>query len=144
MLPRDFDNTNVGYSSKHEPQDPFLTTSLLMAQLTHVYYYGTNLRLVGLARTSLRLRRFKKRLAHNATSLVLSLFFVVASTVFMPISLELVNSPPLVRPQVSKTVILTPTSLGLSQTILSIVYVYLIILSIMRSKSLALRYCVWF
>jgi hypothetical protein len=96
-----------------------------------------------LAKTFLRFRRFVEFLTHSETSLVVFSCFVAASAVFMAISVKLASSPPTTACQAS----LTSDSnffANVSQTILSILSVYLIILLILRSRSLGLRYRFWF
>jgi hypothetical protein len=95
------------------------------------------------AKALLGWRRFAEFLVHAETSLVLFSCFVAASAVFMAISITHGSSP------VSKV---CQTSLGsdpnffanISQAILSILSIYLLILPIVRSRSLGLRYCFWF
>lgn len=95
------------------------------------------------AKTLRGLRRFIVFLTHAETSLVVFSCFVAVSAIFMAISITLGSSP------VSKVY---QGSLGsdpnffanTSQAILSILSVYLIILPIVRSRSLGLRYRFWF
>jgi hypothetical protein len=96
-----------------------------------------------LAKTFQRFRRFVGFLTHTETSLVVFSCFVAASAVFMAISVKLASSPPTTACQASLT---SDSSFfaNVSQTILSILSVYLIILPILRSRSLGLRYRFWF
>jgi hypothetical protein len=96
-----------------------------------------------LAKRFLRFRRFMEFLTHEETSLVVFSCFVAASAVSMATSVKLASSPPSTGCQVS----LASDSnffANVSQTILSILSVYLIILPIVRSRSLGLRYRFWF
>jgi len=96
-----------------------------------------------LAKTFQRFRRFVGFLTHTETSLVVFSCFVAASAVFMAISVKLASSPPTTACQAGLT---SDSSFfaNVSQTILSILSVYLIILPILRSRSLGLRYRFWF
>jgi hypothetical protein len=99
--------------------------------------------LLDLAKRFLRFRIFLEFLTHDETSLVVFLVFVVASAVFTTISVKLASSSPSTACQAS----LASDSnffANASQTILSILSVYLIILPIIRSRSLGLRYRFWF
>ena len=95
------------------------------------------------AKTLLGWRRLVEFLVHAETSLVLFSSFVAASAVFMAVSITRGSS------SVSKV---CQTSLGsgpnyfanISQAILSILSIYSLILPIVRSRSLGLRYRFWF
>src|SRR5277367_4234180 len=81
------------------------------------------------AKTLLRFRRFMEFLAHEETSFMVFSCFVAVSAVFMATSVKLVSSPPSTACQVS---LISDSDFfaNVSQTILSILSVYLIILPI--------------
>lgn len=96
-----------------------------------------------IAKTVLRIRRFWRFFIHTETCLVVFSCCVAASAVFMAISIQLSVAP---TPPTSQLPLNSDSKFfsDVSQTILSILSVYLIILPIARSRSLGLRYRFWF